>query len=237
MTMNAAMKACTLMMVMAFGAWISAYVLGQTADELIGWFDQYADNTKTEGRDKEDGDYDADGTAIYYDLLYHSITAGYAYIVLSAMMVGGGWFFNEFNNIDYVLPDTCELDKSSASTYSGLKNLSTTLRDMSYTDCQSAITNAFNTIDLNKDGTVSQCEDAKFLLGIGNTEKYAKTYPGSYSLSEVKAMCDWIVPDGFDQKTTTQVNFLQDILNMWPLNLFTKEMGLTTTTDDALIQV
>jgi hypothetical protein len=49
MSMNAAMKASTLMMVMAFGAWISAYVLGQTADELIGWFDQYSDDTKKEG--------------------------------------------------------------------------------------------------------------------------------------------------------------------------------------------
>lgn len=44
-----AMKAFTLIMVMAFGTWISAYVLGQTADELIGWFDQYADDTKKEG--------------------------------------------------------------------------------------------------------------------------------------------------------------------------------------------
>jgi hypothetical protein len=48
-SMNSAMKTSTLMMVMAFGAWISAYVLGETADELIGWFDQYSDNTKTEG--------------------------------------------------------------------------------------------------------------------------------------------------------------------------------------------
>jgi len=44
-----AMKAFTLIMVMAFSTWISAYTLGETADELIGWFDQYADNTKTEG--------------------------------------------------------------------------------------------------------------------------------------------------------------------------------------------
>jgi hypothetical protein len=232
MSYNNAMKASTLMMVMAFGAWISAYVLGETADELIGWFDQYSDDTKTEGRDKTDGDYDTDGTAVYYDLLYHSITAGYAYVVLSAMMVGGGWFFNEFNNIDYVLPDSCDLDKSSASTYSGLKSLFPTLRDMSYADCQSSITNAFNTIDLNKDGMISECEEAKFLLGIGNTEAYAKSYPASYSLGDITKMCEWIVPDGFDQKPTTQVNFLQDILNMWPLNLFTSEMGLTTMTDD-----
>lgn len=44
-----AMKAFTLIMVMAFGTWISAYTLGDTADELIGWFDQYSDKTKTEG--------------------------------------------------------------------------------------------------------------------------------------------------------------------------------------------
>jgi hypothetical protein len=105
-----AMKAFTLIMVMAFGTWISAYTLGQTADELIGWFDQYADDTKKEGQDKEDFDYDKDGTAIYYDLLYHSITAGYAYIVLSVIMVGGGWFFNNFSPFNVSLGDTCNLD-------------------------------------------------------------------------------------------------------------------------------
>lgn len=102
---------------------------------------------------------------------------------------------------------------------------------MSYTDCQNAITNSFNTIDLNKDGVVSMCEDAKFLVGIGNTVDYAKTYPGSYSLSDVKGMCDWIVPDGFDQKPVTEVNFLKDFINMWPLSLFTKDLdipGLTS---------
>jgi len=44
-------------------------------------------------------------------------------------------------------------------------------------------------------------------------------------------MCDWIVPDGFDQKQTTEVNFLKDLINMWPLSLFTKDLdipGLTS---------
>lgn len=226
-----AMKAFTLIMVMAFSTWISAYTLGETADELIGWFDQYADNTKTEGRDKEDGDYDKDGTAIYYDLLYHSITAGYAYVVLTVIMLGGGWFFNSFPLFKANLGDTCDLSKVSSSTYSSIKNLIPTLRDMSYADCQSAVANSFNTIDLNKDGVVTQCEDAKFLVGIGNSDEYAQTYPGSYSLSDVKSMCDWIVPDGFDQKQTTEVNFLKDLINMWPLSLFTKDLdipGLTS---------
>lgn len=97
---------------------------------------------------------------------------------------------------------------------------------MSYTDCQNAISNSFNTIDLNKDGVVSMCEDAKFLVGIGNTKAYAQTYPGSYSLADVKGMCDWIVPDGFDQKPATQVNFLKDLINMWPMSLFTKDLNI-----------
>lgn len=84
------------------------------------------------------------------------------------------------------------------------------------------MTNSFNTVDLNNDGVVSQCEDAKFLVGVGNTEDYAKTYPGSYSLSDIKAMCDWMVPDGFDQKETTEMNFLDELMKMWPFNLFWK---------------
>merc|ERR1719389_671531 len=118
-----AMKAFTLIMIMAFSTWIAAYTLGETADELIGWFDQYADDTKKEGTDKDDGEADKDGTAIYYDLLYHSITAGYSYIVLSVIMVGGGWFFNEFNAFSVTLGDDCKLDNVSTSTYSSIKNL------------------------------------------------------------------------------------------------------------------
>lgn len=222
-SVNAAMKCFTHCMILAFGTWISAYTLGQSADELIGFFDKYSDDTSKEGSDKEDpSDVDPDGTSIGYDLLYHSITAGYAYVVLSTIMLGGYWFVNTFSPYTIYLPN-CDLDSVSASTYANAKDTVPKLRDMTYAECQTAVTSMFNTIDLDNNGVVSQCEDAKFLLGIGNSKEYATSYPGTYSLANVKAMCEWIVPDGFDQKPVQSFNFLEDLAKMWPFSEFIDE--------------
>lgn len=48
------------------------------------------------------------------------------------------------------------------------------------------------------------------LKGIGNSKEYAMSYPGTYSLYEVKQMCYWVVPDGFDAPKPT-VNILDMI--------------------------
>ena len=54
-------KALALGFIIGIGAWISGLALGDSAAELLGFFDNY--NTHTEGRD-EDGDLDPDGTSI-----------------------------------------------------------------------------------------------------------------------------------------------------------------------------
>merc|ERR1711998_631931 len=56
--------------VIGIGAWISGLALGDSAQKLLGFFDEYADDTKSEAVDKE-GNKDADGTAIQYDLGFH----------------------------------------------------------------------------------------------------------------------------------------------------------------------
>lgn len=224
-TMVQAVKVFTLCMILAFGTWISAYTIGQSAGELVGFYDQYSDDTNKEGTDKETGKRDPRGTAFAEDILYQTITAAYSYVVLSAMMVGGYWFFMNFNAYTVGLGD-CDLDNVSLGTYSNIKSLVPTLRDMTYAECQTALKNAYSTVDINGDGVVSQCEDAKFLLGMGNTKEYAQTYPGSYSQSSVIAMCDYIVPDGFAQKETIKVDFLAEIMNMWPFSLFTDGMNM-----------
>lgn len=196
--MQAAMKCFVHCMIFAFGTWISAYTLGSTADELIGWFDEYSDKTKTEGTDTNTNEVAVDGTSIEVDLLYHSITALYSYVVLSSMWLGGYWFVNNFSPYGVYLGPDCDLDQVSASTYSSVQALTPTLREKSYAECQTAITNAFNTVDLDGNGIVSMCEDAKYLRGIGNTKEYAMSYPNTYSLKTVQDMCAWIVPDAFD---------------------------------------
>merc|ERR1711898_87600 len=46
--------------VIGIGAWISGLSLGDSAEELLGFFDNYASKTKTEARDA-DNDLDPDG--------------------------------------------------------------------------------------------------------------------------------------------------------------------------------
>merc|ERR1719443_695677 len=74
--------------VIGIGAWISGLSLGDSAKELLGFFDNYASKTDTEATDKE-GDADPDGTAIQYDLGFHFITLIFSYLTISAIAIGG----------------------------------------------------------------------------------------------------------------------------------------------------
>lgn len=92
-----AMKLGTLGFVVAMGTWIAAYSMGNTVDELIGWFDDWTDPTHNdadkEGSDKESRKVDPDGTSIEYDFFYHAIVVVYSWFVFSAIAVLGEYFF------------------------------------------------------------------------------------------------------------------------------------------------
>merc|ERR1712178_531328 len=75
--------------VIGIGAWISGLSLGDSAQELLGFFDNYANKAKSEAREKGTNDVDPDGTAIEYDLLFHFITLLFSYMTISAIAVGG----------------------------------------------------------------------------------------------------------------------------------------------------
>merc|ERR1711990_1319740 len=81
-------KYLALGMVIGIGAWISGLALGDSAEELLGFFDNYDDKTDTEATDK-DGEVDEDGTAIQYDLGFHFITLLFSYMTISAIAIGG----------------------------------------------------------------------------------------------------------------------------------------------------
>lgn len=49
-----AMKFFTLCMIVGATTLVGGFSLGDTANELITWFDEYADDTKSEGVDKKD---------------------------------------------------------------------------------------------------------------------------------------------------------------------------------------
>jgi len=77
-------KFLALGFIIGIGAWISGLALGDSAAELLGFFDNY--KTKLEGN--VDGTVDADGTSIVYDLSYHVITTIYTYFVVSTIAMG-----------------------------------------------------------------------------------------------------------------------------------------------------
>merc|ERR1712100_132884 len=74
--------------VIGIGAWISGLSLGDSAEELLGFFDNYSSKTKTEGTDSN-GNADPDGTAIQYDLGFHFVTLLFSYLTISAIAIGG----------------------------------------------------------------------------------------------------------------------------------------------------
>merc|ERR1712010_15484 len=55
-------KSLALGCVIGIGAWISGLALGDSANELLGFFDNYSDKTKPEATDQETGDLDPNGT-------------------------------------------------------------------------------------------------------------------------------------------------------------------------------
>lgn len=78
-------KFLALGFVIGIGAWISGLALGDSAAELLGFFDNY--NTKSEG--VNGGTTDPKGTSLTYDLVYHFVTCAYTYFTVSAIAVGG----------------------------------------------------------------------------------------------------------------------------------------------------
>lgn len=80
-------KYLALGMVIGAGAWISGLALGDSANKLLTFFDEYANDTHSEATDK-DGNVDPDGTAIVYDLGFHFVTLLFSYMTISAIAVG-----------------------------------------------------------------------------------------------------------------------------------------------------
>lgn len=171
-----AMKLGTLGFVVAMGTWIAAYSMGNTVDELIGWFDDWTDPTHNEsddeGSDKKSGKVDPDGTSIEYDFFYHAIVVVYSWFVFSTIAVLGEYFFITFATLKPV--ENCDLSNVNESLYSGNNSLIASITDLA--TCKHAVKTIWMNSDINKDGVVTRCENAKALYGEGNSQEYALNY-------------------------------------------------------------
>jgi hypothetical protein len=86
-TMIEGYKYLALGCVIGIGAWISGLALGESAHELLGFFDNYTAKTRNEAIDNN-GNVESDGTAIIYDLVFHYIILLFSYMTISAIVVG-----------------------------------------------------------------------------------------------------------------------------------------------------
>lgn len=105
-------------MIVGFGALVGGFSLGDVANELITWFDQYADDTDTEGTDKTNGNVDPDGTSAQYDIIYHYVTLGMGMAVFSTITFGAYIFGN--NYLTYMDTFNCDWDLLDDSTIQSL---------------------------------------------------------------------------------------------------------------------
>lgn len=215
-------KQSVLLMVLAFATWVAGHSLSDNADELLNWFDHYADDTKTEGDDKTTSVVDEDGTSILYDLVYHSTTLVYAYTVFTTIIMGGYWF--AMNYMKFKPVENCDLGSVDNSKYSNIVSDFEGLTQSTYTECMAVMKTTSNTIDLNNDGFIDRCENAKFLKAIGNSEEYSLNYSSSGSLLGLQEYCKVVVIDAFDTIAEEQDDdLLQTIISFasgcWPFNV------------------
>lgn len=166
-TMPDSLKFFTLLMIQAFGVWVSGYSLASNVDELVDFFNHYSDKTNDEGTDKKDGDADPHGTAIEHDLFFHGITTFYSWFLYSFIMFGGYYFAYYFGKF-YPVSETCDVTASDAANYGSFDSAFAAIPNGSYTDCLGTMKTIFNSLDLDNNGFLDRCEDAKFLYWANN---------------------------------------------------------------------
>jgi hypothetical protein len=220
MRTDQSIKFFALQCVLALGVWISGWTIADTADELLGWYDKYDSSTDNEGSMKKSPfTRDADGTSILFDLAYHTVTALYAPMVLSVIMMGGYLFAFFFSWFALSPVQNCDVSNVKASDYavngvSFVDGIIPNLNQGTVKECKANMKVLFNAIDSNNDGFIDKCDDAKFLKASGASEEYALNYPGSASLYELEKMCYIIVPGAEMPDEFTEMFY-------WFLRLFT----------------
>lgn len=70
-----------------------------------------------------------------------------------------------------------------ATNYRDMEAALKTIMAGTYTECMDTMKDIFNELDLNSDGYIDRCEDAKFLMAANDGNKeYAKNFAGETSL-------------------------------------------------------
>lgn len=183
-----ALKLFTLCMIVGLTALIGGFSLGDTANELITWFDEYADDTKSEGDEKTDpSNKDPNGTAAKYDIMYHYITLAMGHMLFTMITFGGhmfGMHFMRFNDeVD------CDFNMIDDATISEVRGIFTTVTSLE--KCYEVMPTILSKMDVNHNKWLDRCEDANILHHLfGNDETYSRKYSHFMPTAAAYDRCD-----------------------------------------------
>lgn len=113
----------------------------------------------------------------------------YGFIALSAISFGGNWFIYNFmpNIFNDGFGTKCDLDTANASNYSNFGSLASTMH--SRATCLKVIDQIFALEDIDHNGLVTRCEDAKFQYAMGSEKEYALKFSSQYTLGAFQQIC------------------------------------------------
>lgn len=182
-----AMKFFTLEMLVGLTSVIAGYSMGNVADELVTFYDQYTDDVKKEGTNQF-GNVDPNGTSAEIDYAYHWTTLAFGYLTFT-MITGGGFYFM-YNYLKWNDDIDCKLDDLSESVKAQVRSVM--LANKTPQDCYDNLPAILKLLDFNKNGVLDRCEDASILYSVGNTKAYSIMYSHHVQHSLVNNRCDQV---------------------------------------------
>ena len=93
----------------------ASWSIGDTVDQLIGWFDKWSDDERFEAGT------DISGTSLVNDLQYHALHVIYSWIVFNFIIFGGHFIAD--NYLGFKELEDCDLDGVDESYYSDVRSL------------------------------------------------------------------------------------------------------------------
>ena len=95
----------------------AVYSIGETVDQLIGWFDEWSDDERSEAT-QQNGTAYIDGTAFTWDVQLHAVHVIASWFVFNFIIFAGHWLAGE--KLNFTELEGCDLDGVDASYYSGV---------------------------------------------------------------------------------------------------------------------
>jgi hypothetical protein len=150
-----AIKANAILMLLGTIMVIGGFSLGDVANEMINWVNEYEDEDNQKAYDSSDSGY---ATAHQQDILLHMVTATSGYLLFLNITIGAYiWSWSFLSIRDAGADFECEIKPQDYSALPGVVSQIT-----SKETCLEQIDALFDIADLNGDNYIDRCEDANF---------------------------------------------------------------------------